>query len=69
MIPKWSLSIGNFDTVTLNIGIRPLIEENKCNNSGTEEQRNSVDTMSVLLKSNVVNMYSIALYHCVIYTV
>ena len=68
MVPKYGkLRYDRLDT--LNIRIHPLIEENKCNNSGMEEQRNTVDTMSVLLKSNVVNMYSIALYHCVIYTV
>ena len=48
MVPKYrEFRYGRLDT--LNIKIRPLIEENKCNNSGTEERRNTVDTMSVLI--------------------
>ena len=48
MVPKYQeLRYGRLDT--LNIKIRPLIEENKCNNSGTEERRNTVDIMSILI--------------------
>ena len=48
MVPKYQeLRYGHLHT--LNIRIRPLIEENKWNNSGTEERRNTVDTMSVLI--------------------
>ena len=44
MVPKYrEFRYGRLDT--LNIKIRPLIEENKCNNSGTEE-RNGTEEYS-----------------------
>ena len=62
MVPKyWELRYGRLDT--LNIKIRPLIEENKCNNSGTEERRNTVDTMSVLI--SLTKKYSAVQYYII----
>ena len=46
MVPKyWELRYGRLDT--LNIRIRPLIEENKCNNSGTKERRNTFECFDI----------------------